>query len=77
MKIALLTLGTRGDVQPYAELAKALNAKGLNDRGKTIQFFRSPIQVSNHTPPFFPTSRQSARSEMPVKGDNSAKEVNE
>lgn len=28
MRIALLTLGTRGDVQPYAELAKAFNAKG-------------------------------------------------
>lgn len=30
MKIALLTLGTRGDVQPYAELAKALNTRGYH-----------------------------------------------
>lgn len=28
MQIALLTLGTRGDVQPYAELGRALNARG-------------------------------------------------
>ena len=28
MQIALLTLGTRGDVQPYAELGRALNERG-------------------------------------------------
>ena len=28
MKIALLTLGTRGDVQPFAVLGKALKARG-------------------------------------------------
>ncbi len=28
MKIALLTLGTRGDVQPYAVLGKALKDRG-------------------------------------------------
>lgn len=28
MKIALMTLGTRGDVQPYAVLGKALKERG-------------------------------------------------
>ncbi|MFZ6009226.1 MAG: glycosyltransferase, partial [Bacteroidota bacterium] len=28
MQIALLTLGTRGDVQPYAALARAFNDRG-------------------------------------------------
>ena len=28
MKIALLTLGTRGDVQPFAVLGKALQQRG-------------------------------------------------
>jgi hypothetical protein len=30
-----------------------------------------PLLVSNHTPPFLPTSRPLARFEIPVKGANS------
>ena len=40
MKIALLTLGTRGDVQPYAALGKALKKRGHNvvlSTGKNFQ----------------------------------------
>ncbi len=28
MKLAIFTMGTRGDIQPYLYLARALNAKG-------------------------------------------------
>jgi sterol 3beta-glucosyltransferase len=37
MKIALLTLGTRGDVQPYAVLGQALKERGHDVTLSTFQ----------------------------------------
>lgn len=43
MKIALLTLGTRGDVQPYAALGKALKERGHEVVLSTAQNFESLV----------------------------------
>lgn len=52
MKIALLTLGTRGDVQPFAVLGKALQLRGHQVTLSTAQNFSSFIQSYNL--PFVP-----------------------
>jgi sterol 3beta-glucosyltransferase len=44
MKIAILTLGTRGDVQPYAVLGQALKARGHEVTLSTAKNFESLIQ---------------------------------
>jgi sterol 3beta-glucosyltransferase len=44
MKIALLTLGTRGDVQPFAVLGKALKAKGHDVTLATAKNFTSFVE---------------------------------
>lgn len=43
MKIAILTLGTRGDVQPYAVLGRALKKRGHDVVLSTAKNFRSLI----------------------------------
>ncbi|MGO1817670.1 MAG: glycosyltransferase, partial [Sphingobacterium sp.] len=43
MKIAILTLGTRGDVQPYAVLGKALKARGHEVVLSTAKSFESLV----------------------------------
>ena len=44
MKIALLTLGTRGDVQPYAVLGRALHQRGHDVVLATARNFASLAQ---------------------------------
>ena len=44
MNIAILTLGTRGDVQPYAVLGKALKERGHEVVLSTAKNFESLIE---------------------------------
>ena len=44
MRIALLTLGTRGDIQPFAVLGKALKKRGHTVTISTAANFSSFIQ---------------------------------
>lgn len=52
MKIALLTLGSRGDVQPYIALAKALYARGHDVRLAAPENFAD--WIAGHGVPFAP-----------------------
>lgn len=47
MKIALLTLGTRGDVQPFAVLGKALQQRGHEVTLSTAKNFASFVETYN------------------------------
>ena len=44
MKIAILTLGTRGDVQPFAVLGQALNLRGHHVTLSTAKNFESLVK---------------------------------
>lgn len=53
MKICFLTLGTRGDVQPYLALAKELNRRGHQSLIATGRSFEHLIEAENVA--FYPT----------------------
>jgi len=44
MKIAILTLGTRGDVQPYAVLGQALKKRGHSVVLSTAKSFQNLVE---------------------------------
>lgn len=44
MKIAILTLGTRGDVQPYAVLGQALKNRGHKVTLSTVKNFEQLVK---------------------------------
>lgn len=44
MKFTIITIGSRGDVQPFLALGKGLQAKGHNVRICAMRVFRDTIE---------------------------------